>query len=84
MLQCSVPKENLHCHCILTIFPARVHQFYANIFVFLNINPFLYINDQFGLRNIFEKIPRDKVKVHFYRLGIAKIGAQMFTLIFYS
>ena len=23
----------------------------ANIFVFVNINPFLYINDQFALRN---------------------------------
>ena len=29
--------------CILSIFPASVHQFYANILVFV-INPFLYIN----------------------------------------
>ena len=35
--------------CILSIFPASVHQFYANILVFININPFLYINDQFAL-----------------------------------
>ena len=34
---------------ILSIFPAIVHQFYANILVFVNINPFLYINDQFAL-----------------------------------
>ena len=39
----------LHCQCILSILPASVHQFYANIFVFVNINPFLYINDQFAL-----------------------------------
>jgi hypothetical protein len=38
--------------CILSIFPASVHQFYANIFVFVNINPFLYINDQFALKNV--------------------------------
>ena len=36
--------------CILSIFPASVHQFYANILVFVNINPFLYINNQFALR----------------------------------
>ena len=33
--------------CILSIFPASVHQFYVNILV--NINPFLYINNQFAL-----------------------------------
>ena len=37
--------------CILSIFPASVHQFYANILVFVNINPFLYINNQFALSN---------------------------------
>ena len=37
--------------CILSIFPSSVHQFYANILVFDNINPFLYINDQFALCN---------------------------------
>ena len=52
MLQCSVPKGDLHCQCILSIFPARVHQFYENILVFVNINPFLYTNDQFALKNI--------------------------------
>jgi hypothetical protein len=36
----------------LSIFPVSVHQFYANIFVFVNINRFLYINDQFALVNI--------------------------------
>ena len=35
--------------CILSIFPASMHQFYATILVFVNINPFLYINDQFAL-----------------------------------
>ena len=50
LLHCSVPKGDLHCQCILSIFPARVHQFYANTPVFVNINPFLYINDQFALR----------------------------------
>ena len=39
--------------CILSISPASVHQFYANILVFVNINPFLYTNDQFALTNIF-------------------------------
>ena len=39
----------LHCQCILSIFPASVHQFYANVLVFVNINQFLYINDQFAL-----------------------------------
>ena len=38
--------------CILSIFPASVHQFYVNILVFVNINPFLYINDQFALLDI--------------------------------
>ena len=51
MLQCSVPKGDLHCQCILSIFPPSVHQFYVNILVFGNINPFLYINDQFALVN---------------------------------
>ena len=37
------------CQCILSIFPASVHQFYANLLVFVNINPFFYINDQFAL-----------------------------------
>ena len=37
--------------CILSIFPARVHQFYANI----QINPFLYINDQFALGDMASK-----------------------------
>ena len=49
LLQCSVPEGDLHCQCILSIFPASLHQFYANILVFVNINPFLYINDQFAL-----------------------------------
>ena len=49
---CSVPEGDLHCQCILSIFPASMHQFYANILVFVNINPFLYINDQFALANI--------------------------------
>ena len=35
--------------CILSIFQASVHQFYANLLVFVNINPFLFINDQFAL-----------------------------------
>ena len=43
------PEGDLHCQCILSIFPASVHQFYGNILVFVNINPFLYINDQFAL-----------------------------------
>ena len=38
--------------CILSIFPASVHQFYANILVFIKINPFLYTNDQFALTNL--------------------------------
>ena len=49
LLKYSVPKGNLHCQCILSIFPAIVHQFYANILAFVNINPFIYINDQFSL-----------------------------------
>ena len=52
LLQCSIPEGNLHCQCILSIFPASVHQFYATILVFVNINPFLYTNDQFALMNI--------------------------------
>ena len=39
--------------CILSISPASVHQFYANILVFvLYINTFLYTNDQFALDKI--------------------------------
>ena len=49
LLQCIVPKGDLHCQCILSIFPASVHQFYANLLAFVNINPFLYINNQFAL-----------------------------------
>ena len=48
---CLVPYIAL-LQCILSIFPVRVHLFYANILVFVNINPFLYINDQFALTNI--------------------------------
>ena len=51
MLQCSVPEGDLHCQCILSIFPASVHQICAYILVFVNINPFLYTNDQFALVN---------------------------------
>ena len=36
---------------MLSLFPASVHQFYTNILVFFNINPFLYINDQFALND---------------------------------
>ena len=39
LLQCSVPEGDLHCQCILSIFSASVHQFYANILVFIDINP---------------------------------------------
>ena len=49
LLQCSVPEGDLYCQCILSILPASVHQFYVNI---ININPFLYTNDQFALENI--------------------------------
>ena len=51
-------EGDLHCQCILSIFPASVHQFYANILVFVtqyielgfvSNNPFLYNNDQFAL-----------------------------------
>jgi hypothetical protein len=52
LLQCSVPEGDLHCQCLLSIFPASVHQFYVNILVFVSINPFLQTNDQFALRNI--------------------------------
>ena len=44
LLQCSVLEGDLHCQCILSIFPASVHQFYANILV--------YTNDQFALVNV--------------------------------
>jgi hypothetical protein len=47
-----IASGTLHCQCILSIFPASVHQFYSNLLVFVNINPFLYINDQFALSNI--------------------------------
>ena len=40
---------DLHCQCILSIFPASLHQVYKNILVFININPFLYTNNQFAL-----------------------------------
>ena len=60
LLQCSVPEGDLHCQCILSIFPASVHQFYANILVFVNINPFFYINDQFALSNG-KKIPQHDI-----------------------
>ena len=56
LLQCSVPKGDLHCQCILSIFPASVHQFYVNILVFININPFIYVNNQFALSNITKEI----------------------------
>ena len=49
LLQCSVLEGELHCQCILSVFPASEHQFYANILLFVNINPFLYISDQFAL-----------------------------------
>ena len=31
LLKCSVPEGDLHCQCILSIFPAFLHQFYLNI-----------------------------------------------------
>ena len=45
LLQCSVPNGDLHCQCILSIFPPSMHQFYANLLVFVDINPFFYSND---------------------------------------
>ena len=66
MLQCSVPEGDLHCQCILSIFPASEHQFYLNILVFVNINPFLYTNDQFALycipKNQISRFPTYRVK----------------------
>ena len=44
LLQCSVPKGNLHCQCILSIFLASMHQFYANKLAVVNINQLHYIN----------------------------------------
>ena len=44
-----VPEGDLHCQCILSIFPAGANQFYANILALLNVNVFLHINDQFAL-----------------------------------
>ena len=41
----------LHCQCILSIFPATMHQFYANKLIFVNNKLFLYTNDQFALIN---------------------------------
>ena len=41
-----VLKGDLHCQCILSIFPAGVHQFYTNTLALVNINLFLYIKDQ--------------------------------------
>ena len=52
LLRGSVPTGDLHCQCILSIFSASVHQFYANLLVFVNINPFFYTNDQFALQNV--------------------------------
>ena len=52
LLQCSVPEGDLHCQCILSIFLACMHQFFANILVFININTFLYFNNQFALFNV--------------------------------
>ena len=46
-MQCL--EGDLHCQCILSIFPASMHQFYAKILVFVYIIPFLYISDQFAL-----------------------------------
>ena len=52
-----------------------MHQFYANILVFVNINQFLYINDQFALDDILQQnelinffvidIVIDKVKMYY-------------------
>ena len=49
LLQCSVPEGDLHCQCILSIFPASLYQFYATIIIFVNIKTYLSINDQFAL-----------------------------------
>ena len=61
-LQCCVPKGDLHCQCILLIFTASVHQFYVNILVFNNINPFFISTTNlhwtiFQVRNAFYKPP---------------------------
>ena len=45
-MQCPRREPALSIHIVN--FP-NMHQFYANILVFVNINPFLYINDQFAL-----------------------------------
>ena len=42
-------KFHMHCQCILSIFPASMHQFYANLLVLF---VFLYNNDQFALKNV--------------------------------
>ena len=59
LLQCSVLKGDLYCQGILSIFPARVHLFYANTHVFININPFLYTNNQFALIDV-QKLSKRK------------------------
>ena len=32
-----VPEGDLHCQCVLSIFPPGAHQFYANIYTFIAI-----------------------------------------------
>ena len=43
------PKNATNHPVALSIFPASVHQSYANLLVFVNFNLFLHINDQFAL-----------------------------------
>ena len=43
LLQCSVSEGDLHCQCILSIFPASMHQLYVNTLAFVNINPFFIL-----------------------------------------
>ena len=43
--QCTHLTVGTLLQCILSIFSASVHQFYENILVFIDINPFLYTNE---------------------------------------
>ena len=62
LLQCSVPEWDLHCQCILSIYQASVHQFYANILVLVNIDPFLYTNDQYALVYVYQQVTRSSIQ----------------------
>ena len=67
-----VPEEDLHFQCILSILPADAHQLYANLHCIGKHQLFLYITNQFALKNVdlLSYITNQLLHCHLFRFSL--------------